>query len=65
MAEGDRVALRALDRGTHRGGYKGIEPTGRSVEFETIAIYRIIDGKIAEVWQQMDVQNLMRQLQAG
>jgi predicted ester cyclase len=63
VAEGDRVALRALDRGTHRGVYKGIEPTGRRVEFETIAIYRIVGGKIVEAWQQMDVPGLLRQLQ--
>jgi len=65
VAEGDRVALRAMDRGTHRGVYKGIEPTGRRVEFETIAIYRIVGGKIAEVWQLMDVQGLLRQLRVG
>jgi len=62
VAEGDRVALRAMDRATHRGVYKGIQPTGRVVEFETSATYRIVDGKIVEVWQQMDVQALLRQI---
>ena len=62
IAEGDRVVLRAQDRATHQGVYKGIPATGRSVVFETIAIYRITDGKIAEVWQQMDGQALMKQL---
>src|SRR5258706_12704593 len=62
IAEGDRVVVRARDRATHRGAYKGIPGTGKPVEFETIAIYRIADGKIAEVWQQMDVPGLVRQL---
>ena len=62
IAEGDRVVLRARDRATHLGAYKGIAATGKSVEFETIAIYRVANGKIAEVWQQMDVEALMKQL---
>jgi steroid delta-isomerase-like uncharacterized protein len=65
IAEGDRVVLRARDRGTHRGPYRGIPATGRPVEFDTIAIYRIENGKVAEVWQQMDVQALMKQLRSG
>jgi len=62
IAEDDRVVLRARDRATHRGVYRGIPPSGMSIEFETIAIYRIADGKVAEVWQQMDVEALMKQL---
>ena len=63
-AEGDRVVLRARDRATHRGVYRGIAPTGRPVEFETTAAYRIANGKIMEVWQTMDVESLMRQLES-
>jgi predicted ester cyclase len=62
VATDDRVVLRAVDRATHRGPYKGIGATGRIVEFETVATYRIADGKIAEIWQQMDVEALIRQL---
>jgi predicted ester cyclase len=51
-----------VDTATHRGAYKGIPPTNREIHFETMAIYRIEDGKIAEVWQQMDVQSLFHQL---
>lgn len=62
VAEDDRVTLRATDVATHRGAYKGIPATGRRVEFSTVATYRITNGKIAEVWQQMDVNALMKQL---
>jgi steroid delta-isomerase-like uncharacterized protein len=62
IAEGDRVVLRARDRATHLGAYRNIPATGRSVEFETIAIYRLANGKIAEVWQQMDQEALKKQL---
>lgn len=68
VAEGDRVVVRAIDTGnttTYQGEYRGVPATNRTVKFETIAIYRIEKGKIAEVWQQMDVQSLMRQLGEG
>jgi len=61
-ADEDRVALRARDRAIHRGSYRGIAPTGRSVEFEITVVYRIASGRIAEVWQEMDVEGLLRQL---
>lgn len=64
-ADGDRVTLHALDTATHCGMYKGIPPTNAKVEFESKATYRIESGKIAEVWQQMDVAGLTRQIRAG
>jgi len=62
--EGDRVTLRALDTATHRGAYKGIPPTNIKVQFETTAVYRIVEGKIVEVWQRFDVEVLLRQIGA-
>src|SRR5690348_11498832 len=41
---GDRVFLRAIDRATHCGIYHGVSATGRRVEFETSATYRIENG---------------------
>jgi len=65
IAEGDRVALRTVDEGTHRGEFEGIRATGKRVAFEVIAIYRIEAGKIAEAWEQIDLDGLRRQLGAG
>jgi predicted ester cyclase len=62
VAEGDRVVLHSVDRATHKGVYRRIPPTGLRVQFETIAIYRIANGRIAEVWQLMDTNGLLRQL---
>ena len=33
IAEGDKVANRWVDRGTHGGEFMGVAPTGKQVEF--------------------------------
>lgn len=62
IAEGDAVALWALDRGTHDGEFMGIAPTGREVEYPATAFFRMEDGKIVERWVQPDLFGLMQQL---
>lgn len=54
MAEGDRVAARVTMRGTHRGEFQGISPTGKRVEVKAIDMFRISDGKIVEHWGHAD-----------
>jgi predicted ester cyclase len=61
---GDRVALRTTDRATHNGIFQGIAPTGKRVSFGQIGIYRMVDGKIAEIWEEADLLGLMQQLGA-
>lgn len=48
IAEGDKVAYRWTSRGTHRGDYEGIAPTGKTVTSTGITIIRIVDGKVVE-----------------
>jgi predicted ester cyclase len=62
VAEGDRVAERWTGRGTHRGELQGIAPTGKCVEAPGSVFYRIVDGKIVELWGQLDMMSLMQQL---
>src|SRR5215204_4195576 len=54
MAEGDRVAARVTMRGTHRGEFQGIAPTGKRVEVKAIDMFRICDGRIVEHWGHAD-----------
>ena len=66
LSVGDRVVLRATDRATHSGGdFQGIAPTGRRITFGQIAIYRMVDGKIANIWEEADLSALMQQLGAA
>ena len=64
VAEGDTVVTRWTFRGTHRGGFAGIAPTGRLVEIAGINIDRIAGGRFVERWYEMDRLGLMRQLGA-
>lgn len=59
MAEGDKVLVRSLARGTHTGYALG-PPTGRPVAFRTMDMHRFRgDGKIAESWHSEDVYAML------
>jgi steroid delta-isomerase-like uncharacterized protein len=62
LVDGDRVAERWTGRGTHRGEFRGIPPTGKSVAVPGVVFYRIAGGKIAEFRGQFDRMSLMHQL---
>jgi len=62
IAEADRVATRVTFRGTHRGVFQGIPATGRKIEYSGIAIDRIVDGRVVEMWHQADHARLLEQL---
>jgi predicted ester cyclase len=64
LSGGNMVAARVAFRGTHRGEFQGIPPTGKEVAFSSIEIDRMVDGKVAEHWFEMDLLGLMRQLGA-
>lgn len=64
VAEGDRVMVRFTWSGTQRGEFQGIAPTGKSFTTTGSGLYRIQDGKIAEVWAEFDTLALLTQLGA-
>jgi steroid delta-isomerase-like uncharacterized protein len=62
IAEGDKVVIRNTVTGTNQGEYMGRPPTGRSVTYNEIFIFRFADGRVAETWGVVDVLAQMRQL---
>ena len=62
MAEGDRVMVQWTFHGTHQGEFNGLAPTGKQVSYSGINIFRIAEGKIAEVWDLFDRLWLWQQL---
>ena len=64
FTDGDKVVTRWTARGTHRGEFLGIAPTGRQGTLSGITISRYEGGKIVESWFEWDNLELMRQLGA-
>ncbi len=64
IAEGDKVVIRCTFRGTHKGEFFGIAPTGKQVMVTATGTYRMKDGKIAEGWVNQDLFGLLQQLGA-
>jgi steroid delta-isomerase-like uncharacterized protein len=62
IADGDKVVTRNTVTGTHQGEYMGLPPTGKSVTYDEIFIFRFAGGRIAETWGVVDVFSQMRQL---
>jgi steroid delta-isomerase-like uncharacterized protein len=64
FADGDRVATRWTAEATHQGAYGGLEPTGRRVTVSAIHIHRVEGDRFAELWEEIDLLGLLRQLGA-
>lgn len=54
VAEGDLVAVYATLTGTQQGPLGAFPPTGRSVQAKFLALFRVEDGQIAEIWVEWD-----------
>ena len=64
IAEGEKVAAYFKCSGTHRGPWRGVEPTGRAFEgVDEIYIFEIVDGKLRSALAVED--NLTRAKQLG
>ncbi|HEY5997882.1 MAG TPA: ester cyclase [bacterium] len=48
ISEGEWVATCITARGTHKGEWIGIAPTGRQVAFTGVNVDRVVNGKIVE-----------------
>lgn len=64
VAEGDKVVTRVIFHGTHQGPFNGVAPTGKRVEWSGMAMDRIVDGKVVEMWHHQNTAALMQQISA-
>jgi steroid delta-isomerase-like uncharacterized protein len=64
VAEGDKVAIRVINTGTHKGDFQSIPPTGKKVSFEGRNFITLRDGKIVEQRAGVDMMELMQQIGA-
>jgi len=61
-AEGDKVAVRLVQIGTHRAEYAGIAATDKKVTMPTMCLLTIANGKVKEFWVVEDYLDFYRQL---
>lgn len=64
VAEGEIVAFRSTMRGTHKGEFLGIPPTGKQVTVGLVDMLRFEDGRFAEQWGGPNLLDMARQLGA-
>ena len=63
-ADGELVTTYKTYHGTHEGMFLGMAPTGRKIQFETVDVMRVRDGKITDHWGVANLFSLMQQLGA-
>jgi len=64
LVDNDKLAGRTTWRGTHRGPFLGVPPTGREVEFTAFHIVRFADGLATEWWGTSDLLTALAQIGA-
>jgi predicted ester cyclase len=63
LADGDYVGVRGEMRTHHTGGeFLGAEATGNELQWKGIAMFKIVDGMIAERWFNSDSLSVVQQL---
>ena len=62
IAEGDMVATRWTNTGTHQGEFMDIPPTGAQAVTTGVCIFRIANGIVVEDWTNADFLGLMQQV---
>jgi predicted ester cyclase len=62
IAENDKVVSLVTARGTQRGDFQGIAPTGKQIIITDIIVTRFHEGKAVELWAQFDALSLLQQL---
>jgi steroid delta-isomerase-like uncharacterized protein len=64
IADGEKVVIRSTMKGTHKGTFMNMPPTGKQISVEGIDIVRISGGKAVEHWGLTDTFTMMQQLGA-
>ncbi|MCV7420517.1 ester cyclase [Mycobacterium yunnanensis] len=60
--EDDKVTTFKTYHGTHRGEFLGVPGTGLPVQFDTIDVFRVRDGRLTDHWGIADLLTVLIQL---
>jgi predicted ester cyclase len=50
VADADRITWLRTNRGTHKGNFMGVPPSGRNLTWRDMVVTRFARGKVAEEW---------------
>ena len=64
LADGEKVVIRSTIKGTQKGTFMNMPPTGKQISVEAIDIVCVSSGKIVQHWGLMDAFTMMQQLGA-
>lgn len=62
IADGEMVGVRGTMRCIHQGTFLGVAPGGNELSWTGLAMFRIVNGKIAERWFNSDSLSIVQQL---
>ncbi len=62
VIKGDLLTAVVTLSGTHLGEWMGVAPTGNTVTWSHIDIWRVKDGKIVEVWHNFPTADMLQQI---
>ena len=62
LSEGDKVLIQMRITGTHLGELMGVPASGNSIDYGTMFVLQLKDGKFIEGWVEADLMGLMRQI---
>lgn len=64
FSAGDKVVVRWSCTSWHSGEFMGFAATRRRITTKGIDIFRARDGKIVELWQELDLLGILQQISA-
>lgn len=62
MQDDVKVLVRLRFRGTHKGEWFGMAPTGNAIDVEVFDLFRLAGGQLVEHWAMVDTLGLLKQL---
>ncbi len=62
VAEGDKVVQRVTVSGTMKGDFIGMKASGKHATWTETHIVRLVDGRVAEHWGNIDQVGMLQQL---
>jgi predicted ester cyclase len=61
ISHGDTIVVRWSSMVSHTGEFMGIPAAGQQIRLKGIDIFRLVDDKIVDLWQEMDLLDILQQ----